>query len=118
MSGEQKLAPTVYTEAELMAECDYATPQVVGEHRLHGGFDADGRYLPPRSRFRPEAIAAWTRATVAGETFPGELSTFETVPTDTEAAAATSRMLTPMCPSHQMRCRYPRFADSGGSPIS
>ncbi len=56
------MARTVYTEAELMAECDYATLQVVGEYRLHGGFDADGRYLPPRSRFRPEAIEAWTRA--------------------------------------------------------
>lgn len=53
---------TVYTESELMADRDYATPQVVGDQRLHGGFDAEGRYLPPRSRYRPQAIEAWTRA--------------------------------------------------------
>jgi hypothetical protein len=56
------LARTVYSEDELMANRDYARPQVVGEHRLHGGFDAEGCYLPPRSRFRPEAIEAWSEA--------------------------------------------------------
>lgn len=66
----------VYSEDELMAECDYARPQVVGEHRLHGGFDARGRYLPPRSRFRPQAIEAWTRALRerGGELLPADAS--------------------------------------------
>jgi len=43
------------------------------------------------------SIAAMTRATVSGATFSGRLSTFETVPTDTDAAAATSRTLTAIC---------------------
>ena len=29
---------------------------------LHGGYDARGRYLPPRSTFRVPAITAWTGA--------------------------------------------------------
>jgi hypothetical protein len=56
------LTRTVYTEDELMADCTYARRQVVGEHRLHGGFDADGNYLPPRSLNRPRAIEAWAAA--------------------------------------------------------
>ena len=51
-----------YTKAELMAEHDYATPQVVAGRRCHGGFDAEGRYLPPRTLVREPAIAAWTQA--------------------------------------------------------
>lgn len=40
------------------------------------------------------AIASCTRARVASATRSGEFSTFETVPTDTWASTATSRMLT------------------------
>ena len=47
-------------------------------------------------------MAACTRATVAGATLSGALSTLDTVPTETAAAAATSRMLTPTPPSHQI----------------
>jgi hypothetical protein len=49
----------VFSEAELMADHDYASPQTVSGQRTHGGFDADGNYLPPRSRIRPTAIANW-----------------------------------------------------------
>jgi hypothetical protein len=38
-------------------------------------------------------MAAWTRSASAGATRPGMLSTLETVPTDTPASLATSRML-------------------------
>ena len=55
------------------------------------------RLRPARScraaslRTKPSsAIAFCTRSTVAGATFSGLLSTLETVPTDTDAAAATS----------------------------
>ena len=51
-----------YTESELLAEHDYARPQTIAGQRLHGGFDAAGQYLPPRSLVRPAAIAAWTEA--------------------------------------------------------
>ena len=56
------MSQLVYNESELMAEHDYASLQVSGERRLHGGFDADGRYLCPRSLHRPRAIEAWTEA--------------------------------------------------------
>ncbi len=56
------MARTAYTQAELMADHEYARPQVVGSQRIHGGFDADGNYLPPRNRFRAQAIEAWTEA--------------------------------------------------------
>ena len=56
------MAQTTFSEPELMADCDYARGHVVAGHRLHGGFDRDGRYIPPRSRFRPQAIEGWTAA--------------------------------------------------------
>ena len=56
------MAQTSYTEAELMKDCDYAREHVVASHRLHGGFDETGHYVPPRSRFRPQAIESWTEA--------------------------------------------------------
>ncbi|MGP8059051.1 MAG: hypothetical protein ACLP9C_05400 [Acidimicrobiales bacterium] len=48
-----------YTEAELLADHDYAEPLVVKGVRCHGGFDADGRYRSPRTLHRTEAIRAW-----------------------------------------------------------
>jgi len=52
----------VVTEAELLAEHDYAELQVVDGRRLHGGFLADGTYQPPRSKVRGPAIEAWSAA--------------------------------------------------------
>ena len=51
-----------FREDELLAEHDYAAPHIVGGVRLHGGFDADGGYLPPRSKTRRVAIDNWTAA--------------------------------------------------------
>jgi len=48
-----------YTEAELLADHDYAEPLVARGVRCHGGFDHDGRYVSPRTRYRTGAIAAW-----------------------------------------------------------
>ena len=52
----------VYTKEELCRDHDYASPQVVAGHRLHGGFDADGNYVPPRTLVREPAIEAWAEA--------------------------------------------------------
>ncbi len=52
----------VYTEAELMSNHDYATPHVIDGRRMHGGFDANGVYVPPRAKRRNEALDAWTAA--------------------------------------------------------
>lgn len=49
-----------YTAEELLRSHDYARPQVEAGHRLHGGFDAAGNYIPPRTLFRKPALDAWT----------------------------------------------------------
>jgi hypothetical protein len=51
-----------YTQAELLRSHDYARPQVEAGHRLHGGFDAQGTYIPPRMIVRQPALDAWTEA--------------------------------------------------------
>ena len=52
----------IFTEDELLEDHDYAAPHVVGQQRLHGGFDGAGVYLPPRSKGRRVAIDNWTAA--------------------------------------------------------
>lgn len=52
----------VYSRDELMRSHDYAEPQVVAGHRLHGGFLEDGTYVPPRALFRSAAVDAWSEA--------------------------------------------------------
>lgn len=70
-----------YDEAELLASHDFEAPLVAGGVRCHGGFDADGTYVSPRTKHRSPAIANWQanhRATfgtdllgVPLETWPG-----------------------------------------------
>ena len=48
-----------YTRDELMADHAYARPQVEAGYRLHGGFDADGSYVSPRTLNRWPAVTAW-----------------------------------------------------------
>ena len=55
-------AQLTFSEDELLTDHDYAAPHVVGEQRLHGGFDAHGQYVPPRSKVRRVAIDNWTAA--------------------------------------------------------
>ncbi len=66
----------VYSEAELLRSHDYAAPQVEAGHRLHGGFDASGRYVPPRLAVRGPAIEAWSDALRAagGDLLPADSS--------------------------------------------
>ncbi|MBS1846861.1 MAG: hypothetical protein JST73_01165 [Actinobacteria bacterium] len=47
---------------ELLADHDYAEPQIVGGVRCHGGYDDTGAYVSPRTRNRVPAIDAWQRA--------------------------------------------------------
>ncbi|HVP31863.1 MAG TPA: hypothetical protein VMW35_22175 [Myxococcota bacterium] len=51
-----------YGREELLRSHDYARPQIEAGHRLHGGFDASGRYVPPRALVREPALDAWTEA--------------------------------------------------------
>ncbi len=52
-------AQVEFTEEELLADLTVSDPLIAGGVRCHGGFDADGRYVSPRTRFRLPAIAAW-----------------------------------------------------------
>ena len=51
-----------WTERELLAGHDVAEPLVAGGVRCHGGFDANGAYVSPRTRNRLPAIAAWQQS--------------------------------------------------------
>lgn len=48
-----------YAPDELLADDPVVEPLVVGGVRCHGGFDEDGRYRSPRTRYRAAAITAW-----------------------------------------------------------
>ena len=48
-----------FTEAELLADHTMAEPLIAGGVRCHGGFDEDGTYVSPRTKFRVPGIKAW-----------------------------------------------------------
>ncbi len=52
-------AQVQFAEEELLADVRVAEPLVAGGVRCHGGFDEDGTYVSPRTRFRVPAIEAW-----------------------------------------------------------
>lgn len=54
-----------YSLEELLADDPVIEPLMVGEVRCHGGFDGEGRYRSPRTRFRSGAIGAWQEHHVA-----------------------------------------------------
>lgn len=56
------MARLTYTEDEFLQSHPYARPHVVAGRLLHGGFDEDGRYVPPRLLHRGPAIDAWSEA--------------------------------------------------------
>ena len=41
-----------YSDDQLLSDADYSEPLIANGVRCHGGFDADGRYRSPRTRFR------------------------------------------------------------------
>jgi len=48
-----------YSTAEILADHPYAKPHQEAGYRLHGGFDAQGKYISPRTLNRAPAIKAW-----------------------------------------------------------
>jgi hypothetical protein len=48
-----------YTGEELLRDAEVKAPLLAGDVLCHGGFDADGRYVSPRTLHRTPAIAAW-----------------------------------------------------------
>ena len=59
----------VWSREELLAEHGYARPHEAAGRALHGGFDASGAYVPPRTLHRWPAIRAWQDA-LAARGFP------------------------------------------------
>src|SRR3954454_6990129 len=60
-----------YTADELLASHDFEQPLIAQGVRCHGGFDADGTYVSPRTKHRVPAIEAWQQQ--HGEQFGPEL---------------------------------------------
>lgn len=52
----------VWTREEILADQAYAKPHIEAGYRLHGGFDAEGKYVSPRTLNRWPAIKAWSNA--------------------------------------------------------
>jgi len=50
-----------FAPGELLESHPIEEPLIAGGVRCHGGFDADGNYVSPRTRKRVPAIAAWQR---------------------------------------------------------
>lgn len=48
-----------YSTEEILADHPFARLNQFGQRRLHGGYDAEGRYLSPRTFGRWPAIEAW-----------------------------------------------------------
>jgi hypothetical protein len=51
-----------YSADEILADHPYAKPHMEAGYRLHGGFDAAGNYISPRTLHRWPAIHAWSDA--------------------------------------------------------
>ncbi len=56
------MAKRVYSREELIADHEYAKPQIEAGYRLHGGFDEKGEYISPRTLHRWPAVHAWQSA--------------------------------------------------------
>jgi len=56
------MSKLVYAREKLLANHPFAKPHVEAGYRLHGGFDADGAYISPRTLHRWPAIRAWDAA--------------------------------------------------------
>ena len=52
---------TVYSQDEILAEHRFAEKMSHDGRTIHGGLDSEGRYLPPRSLNRIDAIRTWAK---------------------------------------------------------
>jgi hypothetical protein len=60
--NEQSDPQLVWSEHELLATGRVAEPLIAGGVHCHGGFAADGAYVPPRTKHRVPAILAWQQS--------------------------------------------------------
>ena len=81
-----------YSREEILADPDYTSRIRRGDVLFHGGLDADGRYLSPRSRHRAEAIENWTAA-LAATGAPTEVMTKEQLRREFFPTVAQAKLL-------------------------
>ena len=55
-----------YSTEEILADAPFARPNSFGARKLHGGYDAAGTYVSPRTLNRWPAIKAWRDRLIAG----------------------------------------------------
>lgn len=55
------MTTSLYSREDLLAHHPYASAHEVAGYRLHGGLDAEGTYVPPRTLHRWPAVREWQR---------------------------------------------------------
>ncbi len=77
----------LYSEVDLLRSHDYARPQIENGTLMHGGFDAEGKYLSPRLLHREPAVEAWLQALRArgGDLLDADASLLEGIRYPSEA---------------------------------
>ncbi len=88
-----------YDARELLMDHEVSEPLIAGGVRCHGGFDADGRYVSPRTRHRVPAIAAWQAQHVEQLSKPMIDVPLETWPEHYPNVAQARHLLARGCPS-------------------
>jgi hypothetical protein len=92
------IAQLEWSEAELLETDAISEPLFAAGRRCHGGFDTDGNYRSPRTRFRTVAIESWQahqRATFGTEMIDVPLATWpENYPNVAQAKLLLSRGVT------------------------
>ena len=85
--ADARVPRRVYEPEELLRSHAGLRPHAEAGRRLHGGFDAEGRYVPPRLLVRGPAVTAWTQALRArgGDLLPADGSLLAGVRTPNEA---------------------------------
>ncbi len=74
-------AKLVYTYEDLMADQGYASRVYYEDRLYHGGLDAEGNWISPRSLCRMSAVEAWTNRLVTEEN-PVQVMGVEDLPSD------------------------------------
>ncbi len=62
--AEAQSDQTTFAPGELLESHPIAAPLIAGGVRCHGGFDAEGNYVSPRTKKRAPAIVAWQQSHV------------------------------------------------------
>ena len=85
--------PTRWSSEELLADHPDLEPLVAAGQRCHGGFDADGEYLSPRTRFRTAADRGVAGLSTARSSAPSSRRRLDSWPASSPNVAQSSSLL-------------------------